>query len=61
MYQLVFRMVILVTHFGFRHISQEMYGESFHLEILKEALLKTIADIDTIFSRVVSFISIQVS
>ncbi|XP_057517560.1 uncharacterized protein LOC130798539 isoform X2 [Amaranthus tricolor] len=34
-----------------RHISQEMYGESFHLEILKEALLKTIADIDTIFSR----------
>ena len=54
-------MVILVTHFGFRHISQEMYGESFHLEILKEALLKTIADIDTIFSRVVSFISIQVS
>lgn len=30
---------------------QEMFGESFHLEILKEALLRTIADIDTTFSK----------
>ncbi|XP_048499925.1 uncharacterized protein LOC104894555 isoform X3 [Beta vulgaris subsp. vulgaris] len=34
-----------------RHMSQELFGESFHLEILKEALLRTIADIDTTFSK----------
>ncbi|XP_021764354.1 uncharacterized protein LOC110728976 isoform X2 [Chenopodium quinoa] len=34
-----------------RFMSQEIFGESFHLEILKEALLRTIADIDTTFSK----------
>lgn len=45
-------MLVYVMPFGFRPMSQELFGESFHLEILKEALLRTIADIDTRFSKV---------
>lgn len=40
-----------IDHERLKHESPEIFGRSFHLKILKESLLRTIADIDSTFSK----------